>query len=288
MVQMVEVWHFPRTSSKLFRGYIDTFLKIKQEASGWPSWFATEQQKKQYIREYERKEGIKMARTKIKKNPGLRSLAKLMLNSFWGKFGQRDNMPQVELVKDAERFFRLLTCQSTQVTNIQFVNDDCIEVYYTQGDGFVSTSDKTNVVIAAFTTAHARLKLYSVLELLQQRVLYFDTDSIIYTSKPGEWNPPLGDYLGELTNELDDDDYITTFVSGGPKNYSYQTKNGKSVCQVRGFTLNDRGSQKLNFAAMCSQICHPNGEPIYLENPHFMKRDAKTKRIHTVKLKKTT
>ena len=288
MVQMVEVWHFPRTSSKLFRGYIDTFLKIKQEASGWPSWFATEQQKKQYIREYERKEGIKMARTKIKKNPGLRSLAKLMLNSFWGKFGQRDNMPQVELVKDAERFFRLLTCQSTQVTNIQFVNDDCIEVYYTQGDGFVSTSDKTNVVIAAFTTAHARLKLYSVLELLQQRVLYFDTDSIIYTSKPGEWNPPLGDYLGELTNELDDDDYITTFVSGGPKNYSYQTKNGKSVCKVRGFTLNYRGSQKLNFAAMCSQICHPNGEPIYLENPHFMKRDAKTKRIHTVKLKKTT
>ena len=163
MVRMVEVWHFPQTSSKLFRGYIDTFLKIKQEASGWPSWCATEQQKKQYIREYERKEGIKMARTKIKKNPGLRSLAKLMLNSFWGKFGQRDNMPQVELVKDAERFFQLLTCQSTQVTNIQFVNDDCIEVYYTQGDGFVSTSDKTNVVIAAFTTAHARL--------LQQRVL---------------------------------------------------------------------------------------------------------------------
>lgn len=56
-----------------------------------------------------------MDRTKIKKNPGLRSLAKLMLNSFWGKFGQRDNMPQVELVKDTERYFRLLNCQSTQV-----------------------------------------------------------------------------------------------------------------------------------------------------------------------------
>ena len=286
MVRMVEVWYFSKRSSELFRGYIDTFLKIKQEASGWPSWCATEQQKNQYIREYERKEGIELDRTKVKKNPGLRSLAKLMLNSFWGKFGQRDNMPQVELVKDAERYFRLLTCQSTQVKNIQFVNDDCIELYYTQGDGFVSTSDKTNVVIAAFTTAHARLKLYSVLELLQRRVLYFDTDSIIYTSKPDEWNPPLGDYLGELTNELDEDDYIITFVSGGPKNYSYQTKNGKTVCKVRGFTLNYRGSQNLNFAAMCSQICNPNGEPIYLENPHFIKRDAKTKTIHTVKLKK--
>ena len=58
--------------------------------------------------------------------------------------------------------------------NIQFVNDDCVEVYYTQGDGFVPMSDKTNVVIAAFTTANARLKLHSVLERLQTRVLYYE------------------------------------------------------------------------------------------------------------------
>ena len=195
-------------------------------------------------------------------------------------------MPQVELVKDAGRYFQLLTCQSTQVKNIQFVNDECVEVYYNQGEDFVTTSDKTNVVIAAFTTAHARLKLYSVLERLQHRICYFDTDSCIFTSQPGEWMPPLGDYLGELTNELDDDDYITTFVSGGPKNYAYQTKNGKTVCKVRGFTLNYRGSQKLNFTTMCAQVCSPNGEEIYLENPHFIKRNAKTKTIHTVKLKK--
>ena len=79
---MVEVWHFPSKSSDLFTGYIDTFLKIKQEASGWPSWCQTEETKRQYIREYERKEGIKLDPAKTKKNPGLRSLAKLMLNSF--------------------------------------------------------------------------------------------------------------------------------------------------------------------------------------------------------------
>ena len=72
-------------------------------------------------------------------------------------------MPQVEPVKDPERYFRLLTCESTQVKNIQFVNDECVEDYYTHGEGLVSGSHNTNVVIAAFTTAHARLKLYSVL-----------------------------------------------------------------------------------------------------------------------------
>ena len=46
------------------------------------------------------------------------------------------------------------------------------------------------------------------------------TDETIFTSRPGEWVATLGDYLGELTNELDDEDHITTFVSGGPKNYA--------------------------------------------------------------------
>lgn len=36
-----------------------------------------------------------------------------------------------------------------------------------------------------------------------------------------------GDYLGDLANELDTIDYITEFVSGGPKNYAYRTNKGK-------------------------------------------------------------
>jgi len=114
------------------------------------------------------------------------------------KFGQEDNMPQVELVKDPEHYFQLLTCQSTQVKNIQFLNDECVEVYCTKEDNFISTSDKTNIVIPSFTTAHARLKLYSSLECLQTRVLYFDIDYVIFTCQLNEWIPPPGDYLREL------------------------------------------------------------------------------------------
>ena len=47
------------------------------------------------------------------------------------------------------------------------------------------------------------------------------------------------------------------------------------ICKVRGFTLNYRGSQKLIFSTMCDQICRPYGEPVFLEIPHFIKRDAK-------------
>ena len=68
-------------------------------------------------------------------------------------------------------------------------------------------------------------------------MLYYDTDSVIYVSKIGEHEPETGVYLGELTDELDGD-YMTTFVSGGPKNYGYELSNGKTCCKIRGITLN--------------------------------------------------
>ena len=43
----------------------------------------------------------------------------------------------------------------------------------------------TNVVIAAFTTSQARLKLYEELYKLSDRILYCDTDSIIFVEKEG-------------------------------------------------------------------------------------------------------
>ncbi len=41
-------------------------------------------------------------------------------------------------------------------------------------------SNQTNVVVEAFVTSQARLKLYNEMKLLDERVLYVDTDSIFY------------------------------------------------------------------------------------------------------------
>lgn len=77
---------------------------------------------------------------------------------------------------------------------------------------FIAQDTTTNIFLAAFTTAWARLKLYGEMEKLGQDVLYHDTDSIIYASN-GKNDPPLGNFLGDFTDELDGDT-ITTFVSG--------------------------------------------------------------------------
>ncbi len=107
----------------------------------------------------------------------------------------------------------------------------------------------TNVCVASFVTSYGRLRLYDEIDKLGKRVLYFDTDSIIFVSRDGEYEPKLGSYLGEFTNEIDpkDGEYIIEFVSAGPKNYAYKLNTGVTKCVVKGINLNHIASLTINY-----------------------------------------
>ena len=206
-----------------------------------------------------------------------------------GKFAQRSNLTKTELVTDPNRLFELLYSEETEVADARLVNDETVEVYYSNVGEFEEPDNKVNIVIAAYTTAYARLKLYDLLDQLQEQVLYYDTDSVIYVHEPGKPEPPLGDYLGDLTDELDGD-YITAFMSGGPKNYAYVTNNDKRVTKIRGITLNYATSKKLNFETMCSLLhlyvnCGIQAK-VTADNPFKITRDKKNKKIATKRTKK--
>ena len=209
---------------------------------------------------------------------------------FLGKFAQRSNLTKTARVTEPKKLFDYLDSDQYEVSDARMVNDETVEVQYISKDEFVEQNDKVNIVIAAFTTAYARLKLYDLLDLLQERVLYYDTDSVIYVHEPGKSDPPLGDYLGDLTDELDVGDYITTFISGGPKNYAYLTNNGKTDTKIRGITLNYDATKKINMDVMRHLVdSHVNGhneEKVTLVNPHKITRDKKEKNIVTKKMKK--
>ena len=88
ILKIYEVYHWDEStqynkSTKqggLFAQYVNTFLKFKQEASGWPEWCDNDEKKRKYIADYFQNEGIQLDWEAIKKNPGLRALAKLCLN----------------------------------------------------------------------------------------------------------------------------------------------------------------------------------------------------------------
>ena len=199
-------------------------------------------------------------------------------------------MIQTKTVTEPKELFKYLDSEEFVVSEALMINDETVQIQYTNKDEFVEEKDNVNIVIAAFTTAYARLKLYDLLDLLQERVLYYDTDSVIYVHEPGKPDPPLGDYLGDLTDELDVGDYITTFISGGPKNYAYLTNNGKTETKIRGITLNYDASKKINMDVMRhlvdSRVNGYNEEKVTLVNPYKITRDKKEMNIVTKKMKK--
>ena len=98
----------------------------------------------------------------------------------------------------------------------------------------------------------------------------------------------MGDFLGDMTDELEGGDHIVEFVSGGAKNYGYTTKQGKQECKVRGFTLNVRGRASLNYQVMKANILaeldHPLDQRrvVRVVNPNHFKRDQASKKIGLV------
>ena len=94
VLRIFEIWQYQTTKydpnsgqGGIFAGYIDEFFAPKTEASGYPSSCVSEEEKEAYVKEMETKEGIKLDKANIESNPGKRSVAKLLLNTLWGKFG---------------------------------------------------------------------------------------------------------------------------------------------------------------------------------------------------------
>ena len=156
-----------------------------------------------------------------------------------------------------------------------------IQLKWKYHEDFIEVSSNTSPIIAAYTTALARLKLYTYLEYLNERVLYFDTDSVIYVTHPGDNTLPTGEFLGDLTNELEcygKDAYIQEFVSGGPKNYAYKVFNTNHelidiCCKVRGISLNAQNVSFVNFNTLKYMVTEDRENKIILNE----NRIARTK-----------
>ncbi|XP_025159877.1 uncharacterized protein LOC112589711 [Harpegnathos saltator] len=226
----------------MFAGYINCFLQLKQEASGWLAECTDDEEaKERYLREYEKTEGIVLDRNNI----------------------ARSNLPNTEVVKTREHFMSLLTSPEHEITNILPVNDKVLYVSWRLRQEALVPSATTSVVIAAYT-AQARLK---------------------FTGDPNEYKPRTGNFLGDMTNELESygqGSYIESFVSGGPKFYAYVVRTPQDkiheVCKVKGITLNFETSKYINFSSI-KNLLVTNKIPID-ENEEEKKEDARKTSIN--------
>lgn len=247
--RVYEQWHYPRRSEDLYKGYIDTFFEMKKQA---------------------KEEG----------NVGLATVAKLCLNSMYGKFGQsQTNNKETRIINCFEDLSNLLFGDFTEVA-VTLINDQVGYATITKAQTIIEDPN-TNVLLASFITSYARTKLYMEgYHKLQEKMLYADTDSLIYVSPTGDHLIPIDQTgaLGLWTSELEDEeDYFEEFVSSGPKTYALISKSGKgNMVKSKGFSLHYRNSQLFNFEKLKEQVfakaCNIDLEKMVLHQDEMIMR----------------
>jgi len=161
--------------------YIKIFLKLKAEASGYPGWVRCPEDEEQYVESFWKNEGIRLDRESIKSNAAKRGLAKLCLNSMWGKLTERSDRTQTRVITEPKDLYSFLATPGIEVTNLAFASDDVVWISWNHSaEERVPNLRHTNEVIGAYVTSGTRIHLYRYLDRLGERAIYCDTDSVIY------------------------------------------------------------------------------------------------------------
>jgi hypothetical protein len=282
-----EVYHFETQSSKLFTKFMNQLYKIKLLASGKPENINLSD----FISTMKEKEGIDLTNSNFEKNAGLRYIAKLLLNSFWGRFALRENMAQFKFISDLGELYKFIEDENVDINRVRCIKNNMVAVAHQKKNiSLLDISNNQNIYIAAITTAWARIELYGHLDKLSTnsstQVLYCDTDSIIFNSAISPFqNLETGPFIGDLTNELNEEEFISEFISAGPKNYSYKTSEGNSCIKIKGFSLHFENQKafkpentKIIIQSFISNNCNEYG---FVELSDKKERDLKIKQARS-------
>uniref|UniRef100_A0A1I8JBB5 DNA-directed DNA polymerase n=1 Tax=Macrostomum lignano TaxID=282301 RepID=A0A1I8JBB5_9PLAT len=176
---------------------------LKAESSGSPGM--AEDAKAAYMASFFEREGVRLE--KVEENPGLRFVAKIFLNSLWGKFCQRDDLTSTEIVDSYEAWLQRLTDPSIKVKSCEPIGESFMMLEYKPRFGGAGER--------AFKYANGRIPLL-----------------------PGEYEPPGGSSLGQWTDEVPAGCRMVQFTTGGPKLYRYVVGEARQVAvlgaQVQG------------------------------------------------------
>jgi hypothetical protein len=179
-----------------------------------------------------------------------------------GKFGQRTTLDTYEYITDWNKMLLHLGNSKIKTNAWHIINESCVEVRFTEDINYDVEAEYGSEITAVFTTANARIRLFSMMNWLDRsQLIYCDTDSVIFLydennplhkspnneAKDLPSNVRFGNALGEWENEFKDGGWIDEVVIGGAKSYSYKTNKGKVVIKQKGITLDRANSNIFTF-----------------------------------------
>ncbi|KAK3718095.1 hypothetical protein QZH41_005714 [Actinostola sp. cb2023] len=252
------------------------------EASGWPEHCTTEEECTAFLAEVWEHQGIALDRDNMVRNEGLRTMAKGNLNTAWGKLCQNPFRAKTEYVTSPARLFELLHDDALSVVKVLVLSDFVLQVRYERWRETVDFNPDGNVVVGSFVTAHGRLRLLDQLERLGERVLYHDTDSIIYTTRGDEPEIPIGSRLGQWDDVCGnpEENCIEEFVALGPKTYAYRTHKDEKVVKCKGISLTPLVKEKVHLESLLGLLTGREAS-IAAHYPRKIVRDIENKQLVT-------
>ena len=271
----------------LFKQYVECFYKMKIENTE----HYTEEQCININKSFSEKGlDIEIKSEDTCSNPGMRGMAKLFLNSLWGKFGTRELMSEYTYVRSVKELWEITSDTKKKLTNFHIIHDNLVEVSYERNCDITDCADYVSPITAVFTTSNARVRLAKFLRVLHpSQLLYADTDSCYFAYNPkneNHINPEtadlpkgveLGDGLGCWETELSDG---VRFCGCGAKSYAVDTKDPKNeTLKVKGLTIDFSNKDKITFEAMAKIAKSINDIPIEQQQKLFIKKDLKKKEI---------
>ena len=275
----------------LMKDYVENFLKIKIENN---KHYTPEECER--INTSHRKLGFnfEIKSENTCSNPGMKQLAKICLNSLWGKFAQRPVLDSYEYINNKIKLLRQLLDEKVKTNSWHIINENCVELRYQDDIDYNVEEEYISDITGVFTTANARIRLMSMLNWLHpSQLIYCDTDSVIflydeenplhkYPSNDAQDLPDnvrFGDALGEWEDEFKQGEWIEEVVVGGAKSYSYRTNKGKIVIKQKGITLDKANSNVFTFENVKNVVLKNN--KIESEKRFQYTWDGKSKDIQT-------
>jgi hypothetical protein len=243
-IYQVYHWEKENRSNQLFKGYVDYFLRIKQESEGWEKYGLTSshsiEEKQKLIDDLYFENGCigKMRMNKVKKNPIARNLSKLFLNSLWGKLCQNPMQEQQIRINGYVQYLQFINHPAVDKSSCLFrhVKDDVCSIRFNVKPEFLKPNNKYNTYIAASVTAHARTYLHQQMYRIgPEKIIYCDTDSIMYVHQskdPFMEKKGLGNWVDEYPK-----DKITRFIGLAPKSYALYFAGKDRLIKTKGISL---------------------------------------------------
>lgn len=175
------------------------------------------------------------------KGDPMNEIAKLLNNSLYGKFGMKDEVTVMEILKnvtpeDQAVITSILDLYTKDIKDILKLQDHTLLVRKSKSDltfnekGDFYHGTEVNIAIAAAITAEARIHMSQFKNNPNFKLYYTDTDSIV-TNKPLPAEM-VGSALGQVKLEH----IIKKAVFLAPKVYALITEDGKEIIKVKGLT----------------------------------------------------